>query len=184
MAINLGVYSADLSYISIFEKRQTTINYLVVTKKLAEKLNILDIVSDSTIQSIRKNILDKNKIYNIISETFMNSNAYLQENNRTETASFIVLGGWIEGLYISTQLVGDSIVNNPKLVQIIYEQRFSLEDLIGLLEIYKDNEDISVLLTSIHELKAIFNKMQEPISQEQFVLLSNKVKTIRNDFVK
>ena len=182
-ALNLGVYSADLSYISLFEQQEMTINYLAASKKLAEELKIFNVVNDSIIQVINDNIHDKNKILNVISETFMTSSAYLEENNRGETAALIILGGWIEGLYLSVSLVGESIDNNTDLVQIIYDQQFSLEDLIGLLNIYSHNENIALLLSQLKELKIVYQKIKEPVMQNKFNLLSNKVKEIRMGFV-
>ncbi len=183
MALNLGIYSADLSYTTLFDQKQETINYLATSKKLADQLGILNIISDTTLQKIEDNIGDKNKILNIVSETFMNSSAYLEENDRGETATLIVLGGWIEGLYLSVQLVGSSIENNPELVTIILEQKFSLEDLIGLLEIFKANKDIELLYEQLKELKDVYSKMEEPISQDNFDMLKSKISEIRAGYV-
>ena len=183
-AFNLGVYSADLSYISLFNQQETIISYLAVSKKLTEELKIFDVINDSIIQVIKDNVHDKNKILNVISETFMTSSAYLEENDRGETAALIVSGGWIEGLYLSVSLVGESVDDNPNLVEIIFEQQLSLEDLIGLLEIYSENKDIELLLIQLKELKVIYQKLQEPIEQNKFNILSDKVKEIRMGFCK
>ena len=183
MALNLGVYSADLSYTTLFDQKQETINYLATSKKLADQLGILNIISDTTLQKIEENIGDKNKILNIVSETFMSSSAYLEENNRGETAALIVLGGWVEGLHLSVQLVGNSIDNNPELVTIIFEQQFSLEDLIGLLEIYKADKDIALLHIQLTELKDTYSKIETPINQKNFDILKSKIHEIRSSFV-
>jgi len=44
MALNLGIYSADLSYASLFDQTQTTIQYIGVAKKLADGLGILQAI--------------------------------------------------------------------------------------------------------------------------------------------
>jgi len=182
MALNLGIYSADLSYTTLFDQKQETINYLATSKKLADQLGILNVISDTTLQKIEDNIEDKNKILNIVSETFMSSSAYLEENDRGETAALIVLGGWIEGLYLSVQLVGDLVENNPDLVTIIFEQQFSLEDLIGLLEIYKTNKDIELLHEELNELKNIYSQIEEPVNQKSFDNLKSKIYEIRDGY--
>ncbi|MBC7124657.1 MAG: hypothetical protein H5T24_03430, partial [Bacteroidales bacterium] len=38
MALNLGIYSTDLSYASLFDQTQATIKYMTVSKKMAEGL--------------------------------------------------------------------------------------------------------------------------------------------------
>jgi len=182
-ALNLGVYSADLSYSSLFEQQQITINYMAASKKLAEGLGILDAINDSTLIKIEKNISDKNEMMNIISETFMSSSSYLEENNRGEISALIILGGWIEGLYISTKLAENKVEGNDALVEIILAQQLSLEDMIGLLEVYKDYKEMGILITQLKELKVIYEKFSEPVKKENLELLSIKVNEIRQDFV-
>ena len=51
MALNLGVYSADLSYTSLFDQTQSSIKYMANAKRLADGLGILDAIDESTIHS-------------------------------------------------------------------------------------------------------------------------------------
>ncbi len=182
-ALNLGVYSADLSYATLFEQQQITINYMAASKKLADRLGILDAISDSTLIKIEKHISDKNQMLNIIAETFMNSSTYLEENNRAEISSLIILGGWLEGLYISLQLASTTESKNEELLQIIFSQQFSLLDMIGLLEIYKDYKEITPLVVQLKELSTLYEKVSDPIKKEDIKLLSIKVNEIRQEFV-
>ena len=55
--------------------------------------------------------------------------------------------------------------------------------LIGLLELYTVNKDIALLTTQLKELKTVFEKLEEPVEQQKFNLLSNKVKEIRNEYI-
>lgn len=183
MALNLGIYSADLSFCTLFDQPQATINYMATAKKLAESLGILDAINDSVVNLLQENMEDKNKIMSIISESFINSSSYLEENDRDEVATMVILGGWIEGLYLSVNLIGDKVENNQDLTDIIVSQSFTLDDLIGLLELYKkDNNDIQTLLTEIKQLKTAFEEVEEPITQKQFDNLVEKINKIRNGY--
>ncbi len=44
-ALNLGIYSTDLSYASLFDQNQATLSYIEVAKEMADGLNILDAIS-------------------------------------------------------------------------------------------------------------------------------------------
>jgi len=55
-ALNLGVYSADLSFASMFDQSQATLKYLSVTKKLADDLGILNAIDKSIVTRMEKNI--------------------------------------------------------------------------------------------------------------------------------
>ena len=52
-ALNLGIYSADLSFCALYEQNQAAIDYLAAVKKLSEQLGIVGFFNDSTIQKIQ-----------------------------------------------------------------------------------------------------------------------------------
>ena len=180
----LGVYSADLSYISMFEQQQLAVKYLSNCKKLAESLGVMEVINDSIIDDLSKSIKRKEEVLEIISNEYMKINSYLEDNNRQQLAALLVFGGWIEGLYISTKLVNNDISINPDLVQTIYDQKLSLEDLINLMKIFEDNPTFKTYTTYLLELNEIFNSIKTPMGQKDFDLLQTKILTIRTNIVK
>lgn len=183
MALNLGIYGADLSYVSLFDQTQASIDYMTASRKLADGLGILDAINDSTIQALRQNINNRDAIVNIISQTFMNSDSYLKENQRDEVAAMIVVGGWIEGLYLAIQLTENSLSNNEVLIKRIIDQKLSLLLTINLLELYKNNENISAILNDMKAIKAVYDEIdEEDLNKENFEKLANKVELIRNSY--
>ncbi len=206
MSLNLGVYSADLSFASMFDQSQAAIKYLTATKRLAEELGILNAIDKSIIVRMEENINNRDSLMEIISETFMNSNSFLKENDREETAAIILVGGWLEGLYIASK-IAKSTSSNKELVERIIDQRLSLSTLLSLLNEYKEDENVSSLIPKMESLKAIFDQIQvssskiEPvtdtesnvtilktqtetsISPEVFDNLCNEIEKIRNEIV-
>ena len=160
MALNLGIYTTDLSYASLFDQTQVTLNYIEVAKNLADGLNILDAISESTIQRLEDNINNREEIIDIISETLLNSSSFLKERGLESTATIILVGGWVEGLYIATQLVGDSPIENNKIVERIVDQKLSVDFMINLLKEAKDDPDAQRVLTDINDLKSTFDKIE------------------------
>lgn len=131
---------------------------MAASKKLADKLGILSAIDQSIINRLENNVNNRDSIMEIISETFMNSNSYLKDNNRSQTAAIILAGGWLEGLYISSQLIKST--KDPKeLTSRIIDQRISLGTLINMLEHENKipNEDITTLLKDLGDIKAIFD---------------------------
>ncbi len=116
LALNLGIYTCDLSFASLYEQTQLIIDYMNSAKKMADGLGILKAIDQTTIDRLEENINNSEVIMEIVSETFMNSNSYLEDNGQTAIATIVLVGGWFEGLYISTQLVDMSDFNSNKLV--------------------------------------------------------------------
>jgi len=159
MALNLGIYTTDLSYASLFDQTQITLNYIEVAKKLADGLNIMDAIDEATIQDLEDNINNREKIIDIISETLLNSSSFLKERGLESTATLILVGGWIEGLYIASQLVGDDPIENNKIVERIVDQKLSVDFMINLLKESGDDPDAQKILTDINDLKFTFDKI-------------------------
>jgi hypothetical protein len=206
MALNLGIYITDLSYASLFDQAQITIKYMEASKKMADGLGIIDAIDKETMNRLEENINNRDVILDIISETFMSSTAFLKENDRQPLATIALVGGWIEGLYLSSQLVGNEKIENNKIVSRIVDQKLSLDMVIKLTDSNKNNSDIKEILPSIEKIKQVFDKITikttkiEPvvdektnvttlkstsssnINQEIFNELRETVKTIRSNF--
>lgn len=208
MALNLGAYTCDLSFASLYEQTQLIIDYMNAAKKMAEGLSILDAIDQQTIDDLEENINNSEYIMDVVSETFLNSNSYLEDNGQPAVAAMVLVGGWIEGLYISTQLVDMNEFNGNKLVTRIIDQKLSIDILINLLSKSKGNPAVDELLTQVGKLKIVFDKIKletSPVRPEynqatNTTVLRSEVKTdmtpavfkelaatvteIRNSFVK
>jgi hypothetical protein len=133
---------------------------------------------------------------------------YLEDNGQPAVAAMVLVGGWIEGLYISTQLIDMNEFNGNKLVSRIIDQKLSIDILINLLAKSKGNPAVDELLTQVGKLKIVFDKIKletSPVRTEynqatNTTVLRSEVKTdmtpavfkelaatvteIRNSFVK
>jgi hypothetical protein len=138
----------------------------------------------------------------------MNSNSYLEDNGQPAVAAMVLVGGWFEGLYISTQLVDMKDFNGNKLVGRIIDQKLSIDILINLLEGSKGNPAVDEIIVQVNKLKVVFDKIKlttSPVRPEfdktsNTTMLKSEVKTdmtpevfkelatvvaeIRNTFVK
>lgn len=206
-ALNLGVYSTDLSYASLFDQTQATLDYIGAAKEMADGLNILDAINEETIETLENNINNREMIIDIISETLMNSSSFLKENGLEATASVILVGGWIEGLYIATSLVDDRDLKGNKLVERIVDQKLSLDIMVNLLQQSPEDEDAMAVLDDVKALKLIFDKItieqgevtavEDPetnvttlksessikITRDVFLELKSKVEEIRTSYI-
>lgn len=207
MALNLGIYTTDLSYASLFDQTQATINYMNASKKMAEGLGILNAVDEDIIARLEANINNRDVIMDIISETIMNSASFFEENDRQALSTIVLVGGWVEGLHIAINLVGPDVnLENNELVNRIIDQKLTLNTVLNLLDQNADNEDVKNVITDVNELKAIFDKIEistskiEPVtdaktnittlksksnismSPKTFNDLKEKIKVIRNNY--
>ncbi len=169
MALNLGIYSTDLSYASLFDQTQATIKYMTVSKKMAEGLGILNAIDNSVIEKLEENINNRDVILETISETFLNTNSILEEDDRVAVGSIILVGGWIEGLYIATSLVEDINNVDNEMVDRIIDQKLSLQTVLKLLEQSNSNADVRELYSDMLELEKVYNDVKITVSDVKVI---------------
>lgn len=163
-ALNFGVYGADLSYASLFNQTQETIQYMATEKKIADDLGIFEFVHSDIIERIENNINDRDSLMEIITDGFNNANDYLKDAGQAEIAALIVAGGWIEGLYLATSLA-QTANNNAQLIDLVIDQRHSLSILMKLLENYKDMSNVSKPFDWLTDLQATYDRVKTTTSE-------------------
>lgn len=180
MALNLGVYTTDMSVASMFNQSQKTMEYLNTIKQLTEKLGIVQIVDDATLAKFEKKETTKDEILNIISDVYMNANQYLSDNNRRNVAAEVLVGGWIEGFNIAASLAENNKWKNEKLRERIMAQKLALNTVITILEDEnKDmqDEDLNFLQSKVSEIKMIFDEVHFESDGMPIVTIDEATKT-------
>lgn len=170
-ALNLGIFGADLNYANVFEKSMEVQLYMESCQSLVKKLGIEGAISDNVWERLEDNKDDKDSLNSIISEVFFDLDTYLEENDKTEISGLIVAGGWMEGLFIATQMVNEK-KPNKMLMNRIAEQKLSLDNLGNLMAAYTETENIKSVRDDIEKLKIVFNKIE--IVREKPTATTNK----------
>lgn len=204
-ALNLGVYGADLSYTSVFNHTQESMFYTSCSRKLADRLGVTSAFNDSTIELMQSKQNDRDALLDIVSETYWNVDAYLKENGRENISALMIAGGWVEGLYIATQVSATN--DTPELRQRIAEQKHSLRDLRSLLASYQVNDPrLDGVKADMEALGTLFEQVALPeagatvtasegatvvtggapaatLTDEQLAAIRDKAAAIRNSYI-
>ena len=179
-ALNLGVYGADLSYTSVFDANtQESIVYLACTRKLAESLGVRNAFNEQTVDRIQNNTGKKDSLFTIISDSYMNTDEMLKESQRENASALVITGGFIEALYLGTQLA-KTTKNSADIITRIAEQKGTFDNVIGLLSSYEQDSSIAAVLTDIKALKEIYDhvKIESTSTPEAKTNPNTKVTTI------
>ncbi len=164
-SLNFGVYGADLSYANLFQQTQPSMQLMAASKKLADGLGIYGFIDKNIFDRMEQHVNNRDSSMAIITEVFMSSNSYLSESGRPETGVLILAGGWIEALYIATQLTHTS-PNNNELIDRIIDQKLSLITLHALLTKYEYHPDVKKVLGMVNEIKSYYDQIQIVITKE------------------
>jgi len=170
-ALNLGVYGADLGYMNIYDKTSLIINHITTIKKITEDLKIGQFFDFATLKRLATNNENLDSLLYISTSSFNRMDRYLRENKRSNMSTLMVAGVWIEGLYLATQVAVKS--NNEDIQNRIGEQKISLNDLLIVLKVYKQDKDFADLVKDFEEIKSVFDPVKitvekgEPVMKEE-----------------
>jgi hypothetical protein len=157
-ALNLGIYSTDLGYANIYEKTQDATNLLVGVKDMAEALQIGQYFQFEKIKELAKSSDKLDELLRITEENLQEVNNRLQEENRSDMTVLIITGGWVEVMYLASNVAKKK--KNKDLETTIAEQKVVLEQLIALLNFYESSPKMKELHDELVELEKIFKEIK------------------------
>lgn len=193
-ALNLGVYSADVGYLSSYGKAQEALNYMQKSKDLADKLGLTGAFNPELVQRFERNLGNRDSLAYLLNQTINTAEDYLKEENRNHLAALIITGSFVEGLYISTQLINQypkdilpedsrNLILAP-LMRVVLEQEKSTEDLLELLKSIERSETVLTLTEDLEELNESYKELDinEQIKQNRadLVLTDETLNDITN----
>lgn len=182
-AVNAGVYGVDFGYLQLFGMGQDVINYMMVVKSVSNKLGIPDNLLLEPIKLAQKDMSDADTITTLMNKAFKDIESHLALSGRESTAGLIVMGGWVEAMYIATQLLYDSTNPDPEVVQLIAEQKYTLTSLLSFLKNYYNdpvvvyyNKKIKYLKNYFDSFDIVFEKGDVEIDKTNQLILSSGAK--------
>lgn len=204
-ALNLGIYGADMGYLTIYEKTDDAPALISAVQKMADELGMGGAFNKDLIDRFTNNLENKDSLMVLVSDAYTEGDRFLKNNDKNDIAGLILAGGWIEALYFSTAAVAEK--KSVELVERIGQQKATLDNLIQLLETYGNDESYSNLANELKDLYSEFENVKfdyvfnEPevvadknltvikskttvnLTDENLKAISEKIKNIRQQIV-
>lgn len=155
-AVNFGIYSCDLTYCSIFEIGTEAIKYFKVVKQLGDEIGVSTSVKPEMLKRLEKNMGSPDSLVEIADDMYFSSFETLQSGQQGNTLALVVAGGYIEGLFIATNLIKFD-KNNPAVERIAGE-KFTLENIIDFMKKYESDAGVKEVIGKLTELKTTFDQ--------------------------
>lgn len=158
MAYSLGALSADLGYLNMYEETGAAVNYLSSINRLAEALQIGQFFDFATIKRLATTSSDLDSLMLVSINSFNNMDDYLRDTERSNLSALMIAGVWIEGLYLATQVAQNN--SSEDLKSMIGEQKLILNDLLLILNNYKNEEAISAYIRDLESIKLAYDDVK------------------------
>jgi hypothetical protein len=162
-ALNLGVYAADIGYLSSYDKTQEAIDYLSSAKSLADGLGVIGSFDVEVLNQFEANISNKDSLTKLLDRTIKKTETFLRDDNRNKLSAMVVTGSFVESLYIATGLVktypkdllptdAKNLILTP-LIRVVLDQKKSVTELLKMLGTIEQTEPIGTLVADLKGLE-------------------------------
>ena len=160
--LNLGIYAADLAYLAAFEQFQPSLKYFGKVKSMSDQIGLSTAIGSDTYSRLEKNISNSDSLLDITNNSYYSVVQKLEESGNGNTLALIMSGGWVESMYIATNLVGKYSDKDPN-IQRIASQQATFNNLIQNLEKHKDQPEIAEQLTKFEKIKSIYDQVKKEV---------------------
>lgn len=171
-SLKLGILGADLGYLNMYEQTGSSLDLLSSIRKLSDDIKVGQFFNFEAIKRLSQNKSNLDSLLYISIDSYTKIDNYLRENDRGQLSALMIIGVWIEGQYLATQVVSqypDDILRDR-----IAEQKIILNDLILLIFPYCNlSPEFKAVCNDLQEMKEIYRDVKitftqgDPVSVEK-----------------
>ncbi len=176
--LNLGVYSADLTYCVLNEQQAAAKQYLKPLELLAEQTGFGEVYHhDNNLEKFEQSIDDLDSMLTFISNLQMHADHYVNHNDEHEKAYIIFTGAWVESMYFGASLKD---AEDGGAIGSLLEQADILRDLIAALSNVEDGllkDDLPNLIAQLSGIDEVFNAI-EGIDGDEVVVTTAQINAL------
>lgn len=186
-AINFGIYAADLSYASVFNKNQQTFSYFKVTMEMASQLGLMKGFDEKMMDRISNNIDNSDSLFFLATEAYINARNHLDNEEDANLFPLMIYGGWLESVFIAVNSV-DNFTQKDEVLLRVSEQGIFIENVIELLQSFGSDENLADVMEELIEIQMAFDELMENdeetiMTKEQYKKIQTLVNKLRNKYV-
>ncbi len=179
-SLNLGVYSADLSYCVLNKQNQEAMNFMKLCRQLAESLGMATVFEQSNLSKrFEKNLGNEDSLAYIIAELQMVTDMYLDENEQPQITAIVFSGAWIESMYLGAKIYEKN--KDKSMNTKLTEQMSILGSIVNALKaVQKKDPAIDGLIADVQSIKDIYDQLpsikSHPVTEDddQEVVLTDE----------
>lgn len=184
-ALFMGAYSIDMSYVINYDQSQEALKYLSGVKKISDDLGISKYYDKQFYERFEKNLAHKDSLMTMVNSAYSLTDKYLRGNEQLKISNYILVGSWVQSLYVATQSIKDAVrdeTNSPVYTR-IWHQRLYLKEILEAIEKFKDDEHFKKTIPSLKEVQKICQDAKEDsdLQQAQTKIIAEKIEKIRKE---
>jgi hypothetical protein len=180
-AMGIGAIGSDLVYSASFAQTQSAMDRMKGLLSTASALGVAEAFDEELLSKMAGEDSTVNKPV-LLTKAYLKAKDQLFSEERAQYATFMIIGGFIEGLHLSCQAMKDDIKDDQVRIG-FFEIVNSVGSVQHLCRVFESNAEMKKLSEDLHELdpmiKAI-KKNAKGYSTKDINALADGVANIRN----
>ncbi len=153
-SLGLGMLSADLGYLNVYEKTTEILEYLSTIKRISDDLDIDQFFEFQTLKRLAANNDNLDSLMFLSVNSYLQMDKHLRETRRSDLSALMITGVWIEGLYLACKVNQFSTGGNLK--SRIGGQRAILSDLLLVLKFFEKKNHFPEVIKEFEILQELY----------------------------
>lgn len=169
---------------------------------MGDQIGVSTAIKPEILKRLESNIGSSDSLAVITDDVYFSSFEALEDSKQGPTLALVVAGGWLESIYIATNLA--KYQEKSPVIERLADQKYTLENLIEFLKKHEADPNVAAVRTDFEGLLAEFNKITEKdaqavkakdskaatlaggkqlvITAEVYSMIVEKIKTLRNSY--
>ncbi len=180
-AMGVGAIGTDMVYAISFKQNQSAIARMEGLLSQSNALGVAEAFDKSLMEKLSSEDSTINKSV-ILTKAYLNAKDQLFSEERAQLATFMVIGGWLEGLHISSNMCKDDL-SNLDIRLGLWEICNTYSNVMSMSKVFESNADMKDISTKISELGPLVKRISgnsKKYNSEDVVALAEGVAKIRN----
>lgn len=183
-SLGIGAMGSDLVYAASFGQNQSAMNRMKGLTDLASSLGVGEAFDETLLSKMASDDSTLNKSV-LLTKAYLTAKNQLFSDERAQYATFMVIGGWLEGLHIGCQMLKDNM-GDPEIRVGFWEMTDTYGDVMQMCNVFESNPDMVKLTEQMHSLDATLGPIRgnaKKYTQEEVIALADAVSKLRSSLL-
>jgi hypothetical protein len=185
-SVNMGIYGADLNYLTVFEQNESARSTVEAISKLASSLGIENAFDKESFDLIvsTSDSLDLREKSNLVSKAFRNAEDQMYSEERAVMGTLMISGGWIESVYITSSLMIDANMD-PNGLSDFWVLVYNYDSVVKMLNVFGDDPDAKKMYEKYKEMEPAVKMITDKskLKMEDVKAINEEIKKIRSSLI-
>jgi uncharacterized protein YfkK (UPF0435 family) len=179
-AMGIGAMGSDMVYNGAFNQTQSAMTRMEGLLSTANSLGIAEAFDQSLMEKLASDDSTINKSV-LLTKAYLTAKDQLFSDERAQYATFMVIGGWVEGLHITGQMAKDNL-SSPEIRLGVWSVCNAYSNVMKMCDVFKSNSEMQQIASELKTIEEPLNaivKKPKKYTTEELSALAEAVSAIR-----